>query len=53
MNGETIVEQIQIIDSKNHVGETVKIGLGSPINVQAERLPFYNYVMEQLIFKEL
>lgn len=26
MNGETIVEQIQIIDSKNHVGETVKIG---------------------------
>lgn len=26
MNGETIVEQIQIIDSKHHVGETVKIG---------------------------
>lgn len=26
MNGETIVEQTQIIDSKHHVGETVKIG---------------------------
>ena len=26
MNGETNVEQIQIIDSNKHVGETVKIG---------------------------
>lgn len=26
MNGETIVEQIQIIESKNYVGKTVKIG---------------------------
>lgn len=26
MLGETFVEQIQIIDAKNHVGETVKIG---------------------------
>ena len=26
MNGETIVEQIQIIDAKNYVGKTVKIG---------------------------
>lgn len=40
MNGETNVEQIQIIDSNKHVGETVKLALGLLTNAQAEKLPF-------------
>ena len=39
MNGETNVEQIQIIDSNKHVGETVKLALGLLTNAQAEKLP--------------
>ena len=47
MNGETNVEQIQIIDSNKHVGETVKIGAWIANKRSSGKIAFYNYVTGQ------
>lgn len=48
MNGETNVEQIQIIDSNKHVGETVKIGAWIANKRSSGKIAFYNYVTDSL-----
>lgn len=47
------MEQIQIIDAKNHVGETVKIGAWVANKRSSGKISFYNCVMERLISKQL
>ncbi len=54
MNGETNVEQIQIIDSNKHVGETVKIGAWiANKRSSGKKLPFYNYVTGTAFFSKV